>query len=190
MIHPVLSAAADGDLPAWAEASPRRRAHMARVADLMGTWSNAFVATPADTVRWRAAGMLHDALRDADPLSLEPLVAPDLGRLPGPLLHGPAAAARLRADGVSDEPLLFAVAWHTTGHPDLDTMGRALYMADYLDPGRHTAPADAEARRAGVPTDLTGTLEAVVGARIGHALDGRQPLLDPTVRFWNSLVHA
>jgi len=190
VIHPILSAAAGGALPRWAVASPGRRAHMARVADLMDTWSRALDGTPDGTARWRAAGMLHDALRDADPASLAPLVGPELASLPRPLLHGPAAAARLRADGVHDEPLILAVAWHSTGHPDLDTMGRALYLADYLDPGRSTLPADAHARRAAVPTDLGGTLQVLVGQRIGHSLEARHPLLDPTVRFWNSLVHA
>ncbi len=190
MIHPILLAAADGELPSWAKATPFRRQHMARVADLMGAWSTAFELGPADTIRWRAAGMLHDALRDADPTTLAGFLAAEAGDLPAPLHHGPAAASRLRADGVRDEPLLLAVGWHSTGHPDLDGLGRALYLADYLEPGRRHDPAVAAVRRSEVPADMHGSLQATVAERIGYVLDARHPLLDPAVRFWNSLVHA
>ena len=38
-----------------------------------------------------------------------------LANLPARVLHGPAAAVRLRAEGVDDEPFLLAVAFHTIG---------------------------------------------------------------------------
>lgn len=187
-LHPLVAAAAAGRLPDWAEASPDRREHVARVAELMERWAGRAGLGERDRARWRAAGILHDALRDADFDRLRPLVAPELRDSPGKMLHGPAVAARLRQEGVEDEPLLLAVAWHTLGHPDFDTLGRALYLADYTEPGRDYESADLASKRARVPDAMRDVLREVARDRIGHSLGQGRPLLDPTVGFWNALV--
>jgi HD superfamily phosphohydrolase YqeK len=155
----------------------------------MRRWASELGLGRADIVRWQAAGMLHDALRDADPPALRPLVGPELRDAPGDLLHGPAAAARLREDGVRDESVLRAIAWHTLGHPQLDRLGHALYLADYLEPGRAHAPGRAAAWRERVPAELPAVLRELAAERIGYALRKGRPLLEPTVAFWNGLAH-
>lgn len=189
MIHPVILAAAEGTLPDWAEAGPERRAHMERVGSLMSTWSTAMGKDEAGRTRFVAAAHLHDSLRDADPEALRPLLDPWMEGIPAKLVHGPAAAARLRGEGVEDEALLRAVAWHTLGHPELDDLGRCLYLADYLEPGRdyHTAELARLADR--VPGDVNGALRQVAAARIGHSLEKGRPLLAETVDFWNGLLN-
>lgn len=187
-MHPVLEAAAGGELPRWAEASPDRREHMGRVSDLMATWAGRLDLPDADVLRWRAAGMLHDALRDADFETLRPLVGPDLKDSPGKMLHGPAAAARLRRDGVEDEALLLAVSWHTLGHPDFDRLGRALYLADYTEPGRDYESEHLASLRARVPAEMAAVLREVATARIQRSLERGRPLLDPTIGFWNAII--
>ena len=102
--------------------------------------------------------------------------------------HGPAAAERLEAAGVEDGPLLTAVRWHTTGHPDFDRLGRALYVADFTEPGRGHATDRLAALRRRVPTELDTVLREVVAERIGRTLAGRHPLREPTVAFWNAIV--
>ncbi len=53
------------------------------------------------------------------------------------LLHGPVGAEILRReDGLRDEPIYQAVYWHTTAHPDLDTLGKVVFLADKLDPAK------------------------------------------------------
>ena len=37
---------------------------------------------------------------------------------------------------VHDPDVLTAVAYHPTGHPELNPIGWAVYLADYLEPGR------------------------------------------------------
>ncbi len=138
-LHPVVGRAARGELPAWAVVSKERRQHMERVADLLGSWAEELGLAEAEGRRWRAVGYLHDALRDAPTRELRAGVPPKLADLPGRILHGPAAAERLRVEGVADGELLLAVAYHTLGHPALGTLGRALYAADFLEPGRDLA---------------------------------------------------
>ncbi|MFL5608919.1 MAG: hypothetical protein ACJ8AD_20855, partial [Gemmatimonadaceae bacterium] len=81
-------------LPSWARVSEKRRAHIARVTELLDEWARA-LRLPADEARaWHDAGCLHDALRDAPEHQLRAL-AGDPSGYTTEMLHGPAAAARL-----------------------------------------------------------------------------------------------
>jgi HD superfamily phosphohydrolase YqeK len=187
-LHPLVLEAANGRLPDWAEAGPERRDHIARVAELLDAWAVQAGLPEEDRRRWRAAGYLHDALRDAAPESLRPLVSGDLAALPGSLLHGPAVAARLRREGVEDEELLGALAFHTLGDPGLGPIGRALYAADFLEPGR-TYPVEGRERLcARAATELDAVTREVARLRIAHLLRKGLPLHARTVAFWNALV--
>lgn len=187
-MHPIITAAADGELPDWARAGEKRRAHIARVAELMGEWADELGLGSHERGRWRAAGLLHDALRDADPELLLMGVPEDMRALPAKLLHGPAAAERLRRDGVDDDLFVRAIAYHTLGHPAFDRMGRALYLADYLEPGRQDMPAGTDALRARCPAEMDDVIRDVAARRVGRLLDMKKPLRAETVAFWNGVV--
>ncbi len=109
---------------------------MARVAELLESWARARGEGPEDVARWTAAGNLHDALREENPERLKSRVEPRFLDLPGKALHGPGVAMRLQEEGVADEELLHAIAYHTMGSPGFGTLGLALYAADFLEPGR------------------------------------------------------
>jgi HD superfamily phosphohydrolase YqeK len=181
----LLEAAAAGRLPDWARVSDRRRAHMERVADLLGTWAAALGLTAAEQTRWKAAGFLHDALRETPPEDLRSQVPEPLRGLAGKLLHGPAAATRLRAEGVHDEAFLRAVAYHTLGHPELDDLGRALFIADYIEPGRRHDPTHLAALRARMPDARADVLVDVLRNRLTRLLRETRPMRPETVAFWN-----
>jgi 2-amino-4-hydroxy-6-hydroxymethyldihydropteridine diphosphokinase len=136
-------------------------------------------------MRWRAAGYLHDALREAPHDELRMLVPDPLKGLAGKLLHGPAAAERLRADGVEDEDFLRAIACHTIGHPELDDLGRALFIADYIEPGRRYDPDGLAVLRARMPAARDAVLLDVLRARLGRLLRDGRPMRPETVAFWN-----
>ncbi len=167
-LSPLVRDAAEGRLPDWTRAKPTRREHMARVAALMREWATELGLGDDEVARWAAAGYLHDALRDADPDELRPVVPAKFRELPGKLLHGPAAAERL--DGDADDELLDAVRCHTLGCPRFRTLGRALYLADFLEPGRTFAPEWTEQLRRRMPRDIDAVLREVVEARIGHVM--------------------
>jgi HD superfamily phosphohydrolase YqeK len=183
-----LHEAAAGRLPAWAEAGEARVAHMARVAALLEEWARALRLDDRERARWRAAAWLHDALRDAAPETLRALLPDEASDLPELLLHGPAVARRLEAEGVDDAPLLRAVAYHTLGHPEFDRLGRALYLADFLDPGRDFLTHERAELRARMPHDADRVLVHVVRLRIRHLLDRDCAIRPETCAFWNTLV--
>jgi HD superfamily phosphohydrolase YqeK len=180
--------AAAGTLPPWAVAGEERRAHIRRVASLMETWAERLALPEQERERWRAAAWLHDALRDAPAEELRAEVEPPFRELPDPLLHGPAAAKRLEAEGVDDAALLNAIRYHTLGHPDLDRLGRMLYLADFLEPGRTFSMDRHEALRRRMPDDAPAVLIEVVRDRIEHLLRRGSPVRPETMGFWNSLV--
>ena len=186
--HVLLSAAAAGELPPWAVATPQRRAHMARVAELLGTWAEALCLDEGERARWRATGLLHDALRDERPETLRGRVPASLRDLPGPLLHGPAAAERLRVEGVLDGELLRAVAFHTVGDAAFGRLGRALYAADFLEPGRSFLPEWRAQLRARMPQGLDEIIFEIAGARIANLVERRTTIVPRTIDFWNALV--
>jgi len=188
ILHDIVFEAAEGRLPEWAVASDARRAHMGRVAGLMRDWSEALGLDDDDRVRWRAVGHLHDVLRDEESAVLRERTPPDLRDLPGPLLHGPAAAERLRVAGVRDGELLSVVAFHTVGDPSFGRFGRALYAADFLEPGRTFLAEWRAALRARVPAELDDVIFEIVGARIKSLVERGTAVLPRTIRFWNTLV--
>ncbi len=186
--HPIVRAAGEsGRLPDWARIDRRRLEHSERVVGLLDAWSAALDLLETDRVRWRAAGYLHDALKSADPLELRRSL-PSEESWPDSLLHGPACAALLRESGVEDEALLGAIAHHSTGHPDFDSLGQFLYLADYLEPGRKHDSDLRSALRARLPHERHSVIQDVAERRIAYLLEKRLPILSTTIEFWNGLV--
>lgn len=170
-------------LPAWAQVSERRRAHIDRVTALLDRWSDQLHLSVSDRQLWHDAGRYHDALRDAPLETLrEQLRHPPL---PDSVLHGPAAAARLAEEGEAREELLEAIRWHTLGNPQWGTAGRALFMADYLEPGRPFAQADRAFLASHVPLDFDGVFRQVVRMRIEWTLREGKKLFAETAALWN-----
>src|SRR5262249_5267206 len=126
------------------------------------------------------------ALRDLPASELEALVS---GQWPSPvLLHGPAAAVVAERNGEIDQGVLAAVKYHTVGFAGWDEVGRMLYLADYLEPGRRTHSDRQRAMAARGPGDPQGVLREVAGERVGWTVAFGRPLLAETVDFWNSLI--
>jgi len=175
-------------LPGWAIVTPPRREHIERVAELAARWGLEMGVPDSERHRWLRAVWLHDALRDAPDEELLRW-APST---PGPpeLRHGPASAARAKAEGETDRGVLDAVRYHSVGLAEWDMVGRVLYCADYLEPGRkHEREwrADLAGR---FPSEPALVLRQVARGRVGHMVSSGRALLEPTVRFWNSLVAA
>jgi HD superfamily phosphohydrolase YqeK len=188
VLHPLVARAAEGELPPWTLAGRARRAHIRRVMGLLEVWARELGLGDEERTRWLAAGALHDVLRDAGPEELRRWAPREFRSLPEPFLHGPAAGARLREEGLEDEGLLRAVTFHTLGHPGLDAAGRALYAADFLEPGRPHDPAGRRELARRFPADPRGVVAEVVRTRIGLVLAAGRPVRFETVDFWNSLV--
>lgn len=189
-LHPVVKAASKGTLPGWARMSRKRREHAARVARLLEEWARRGGLPKAERRRWTAAGWLHDALKGEKISRLRKLVPAELRDLPKPVLHGPAVAERLRQEDVDDESLLLAVAWHSLGHPGLDVLGRVLYAADFLEPGRNLRNEWRAGLRERMPDDEREVVREILKNRIEHLLRRDRAVRPETMAFWNSLTEG
>jgi 2-amino-4-hydroxy-6-hydroxymethyldihydropteridine diphosphokinase len=180
-----MSGAASIDLPGWARVSDRRRGHIARVTALLDEWARALRLDAEEARAWHDVGLWHDALRDDGEESLRARAGDH--DAPVNVLHGPAAAAELAARGETRASVIAAVQWHTLGHPGWDRCGKALYMADYLEPGRPFAPADRAFFASLVPHDFDGVFRQVVRQRIEWSLREGKGLFQETVALWNEV---
>ena len=172
-------------LPAWSCVSDRRRGHIERVTALLMAWADSLGADGETRRAWRDAGLWHDALRDADAQTLRDLV-PDLP-YPDELLHGPAAAVMLERAGERRPEVLDAVRWHTVGSAAWGRTGRALFMADFLEPGRKFSRADRAFLADRVPADFDAVLRQVTRQRLEWALREGHALYQETVALWNAV---
>lgn len=141
---------------------------------------------PTQAARWHRAALLHDALRDAGAAELSRYTPQ--GDWPAALWHGPAAAAAAERHGESDRGVLDAVRYHSVGFADWDDVGRALYLADYLEPGREFDRTGRAALAARVPGEFALVLTEVAAQRVAGLLDAHQPVRKETFDFWNRLA--
>jgi 2-amino-4-hydroxy-6-hydroxymethyldihydropteridine diphosphokinase len=172
-------------LPDWAQVSDKRRAHIARVTALLAEWAPRVARSDDEAVAMRDAGLLHDALRDAPDALLRELSGDPTS--PVELLHGPAAATLLERAGERRHELLEAIRWHTLGSASWGRVGRALYMADFLEPGRKFAATDRAFLAAHVPTDFDGVFRQVVRMRLEWSLREGKELFPQAAALWNAV---
>lgn len=173
-------------LPPWAHVSSHRREHIAQVASLLDEWATRLAVSEGERHRWLRAAYLHDALKDAPGDELAELAGPEWPQRK--LRHGPAAARKAEVAGETDGGVLDAVRYHSVGFAPWDQVGRMLYLADYLEPGRPFSGPEHADWMARVPTEPDVVLREVTGVRMARSLSGEQSLLPQTVAFWNSLV--
>lgn len=173
-------------LPEWARVTERRLEHIVRVTELLDDWATALRLSPDDARAWHDAGRYHDALRDAPESELRRL-AGDPPEYTLEMLHGPAAAARLAADGETRRELLDAIRYHTVGSAQWGRLGRALYMADYLEPGRKFSRADRAYLASQVPHDFEATFRQVLRNRLEWSLREGMRLFPEAVALWNTV---
>jgi HD superfamily phosphohydrolase YqeK len=173
-------------LPSWARVSERRLAHITRVTALLDHWAIELDLSPDEARDWHDVGRWHDALRDADEAELRQW-AGDVS-LPLTVLHGPAAARRLESEGETRREVLEAIRWHTLGNPEWGRTGRALYMADFLEPGRPFSRAEREFLARTLPSDFDGVFRQVLHLRLEWTLREGKPVFPETAALWNQLL--
>lgn len=181
----MIVSAQDITLPSWAQVGEKRRKHIARVVALLDEWAEAMRLSSDERDAWRAAGIHHDALRDAPEDQLRHLAGDATREVE--ILHGPAVATLLAAAGGFSPGVLSAIRYHTVGSPEWDRTGRALFMADFLEPGRNFARRDRAFLAAQVPTDFDGVFRQVLRARLEHSLREGFSLFPETVDLWNAV---
>ena len=94
------------------------------------------------------AGLLHDCAKCISLCEEYQIALTDTELKNHALIHPKLGAYIARENyGIQDMELLHAIAAHTTGHPDMTTLEKIIFIADYIEPGRDTAPHLTELRK-------------------------------------------
>jgi predicted HD superfamily hydrolase involved in NAD metabolism len=134
------------------------------------------------------AGLLHDCAKcipneEKIRLCNENHILISQAELENPtLLHAKAGA--VIAEGkykVNDPEILHAIKVHTTGEPDMNLLDKIIFVADYIEPKRNSAPHLEEVRKLAF-TDLNACVAEILYDTL-HYLKGRKGAIDPTTQL-------
>ncbi len=122
--------------------SPKRFRHTVAVEEMVARLCALFC--PEETMRMRAAALLHDVTKELDDNAQETLCrkygisVTEADRLSPKTYHARTAAAMIPSEFPNwNDPLIIqAVRWHTTGHAGMTLTEKLLYLADYIDDSR------------------------------------------------------
>lgn len=116
--------------------NPRRLFHSECVSECAGVLAEKYGAS---VEKARLAGLLHDVMKNApanEQLALMPDITP-LELLNTKVWHQISGEAFLRQnDIVTDEEILGAVRWHTTGKAGMTLLEKIIYVADFISADR------------------------------------------------------
>lgn len=130
-----------------------------------------------------AAQVIQLAREDAVPLREEEVQSPVL-------LHGRAAAVLLQSSwGEKRESVLNAVRWHTQGHPDMGDLGKVLYIADYIEPGRSHITEEFRADILGLES-LEEMLKEILEAQFSHLRERQVTISAYALQLYNALEES
>ena len=107
-----------------------------------------------DVMKAGYAGVLHDCakyLSDKEMLLAcrkRQIFCSEIEKKQPSLLHAKLGAAFAKeVYGITDEEILSAIRWHTTGKPGMTDLEKIVFIADYIEPGRKMLPRMEEIRK-------------------------------------------
>ncbi|MBI0576419.1 bis(5'-nucleosyl)-tetraphosphatase (symmetrical) YqeK [Neobacillus cucumis] len=103
------------------------------------------------------------------------------------LWHAPAGAYLVEKEaGITDTEVLTAIRYHTSGRIGMSLLEKVIYLADYIEPGRHF-PGVEEVREM-AKENLDKALIKSIQNTISFLLKKNQPIYPETFQTYNDLV--
>lgn len=164
---------------------PKRYEHTLGVAY---TAASLAMVHEADVEKALIAGMLHDcakcmpfhkqiAVCEKHNVSLSEVERAENS----PLLHAKAGSTLARTEyGITDEDILHAISYHTTGRPAMSTLEKIIYIADYIEPGRKMLPNLSLVRKMAYQ-NLDDTMRQILNDTLEH-LKEKGGSIDPMTK--------
>ncbi|MCR4896899.1 MAG: bis(5'-nucleosyl)-tetraphosphatase (symmetrical) YqeK [Lachnospiraceae bacterium] len=151
----------------------------------------------ADVLSAQTAGLLHDCakcLSDEKKISIcekNNITISDVERANPGLLHAKVGGFLAMSEyGIEDSSVINAIINHTTGRPGMDLLEKIIFTADYIEPGRRTAPHLGEIRYVAF-TDLDQALLWILEDTLNYLSDGSQeidPMTEQTYRYYSARI--
>jgi nicotinate-nucleotide adenylyltransferase len=169
--------------------APPRYEHSVRVAVMSRDLCARFGLVPETGY---FAGIAHDICKAGKEKWLLSLAAQDdipiseIEERKPSLLHGRAAAVVLRTEfGITDSSILAAVRNHTFGAPDIDDLGKIVFVSDKIEPGR--TGLDPEFRANVLASDLDDMTRLVLEDNIRYLKSKDKEVSGVTLEMLESL---
>lgn len=105
------------------------------------------------------------------------------------LWHAPVGAYLVRIEaGISDEEILQAIRYHTTGNKDMNTLDKIIFVADYIEPGRKFQGVE-EVRHVANESLEQAVIMALKNT-IKFLLDKNEAVYPDTLETYNTLIRC
>jgi predicted HD superfamily hydrolase involved in NAD metabolism len=138
------------------------------------------------------AAIFHDYAKYRDKQEMKSIIeqqqlGDDLLHFNKELWHAPVGAYLVEKEvGITDPEILDAIRFHTSGRPNMTKLEKIIYLADYIEPGRHFPGVDEVREFARL--DLDKALIQAVQNTITFLLKKNQPIFPLTVLTYNNLI--
>ncbi|RDI44037.1 bis(5'-nucleosyl)-tetraphosphatase (symmetrical) YqeK [Falsibacillus pallidus] len=104
------------------------------------------------------------------------------------LWHAPVGAYLVKSEaGIDDAEILDAIRYHTSGRKNMTLLEKVVYLADYIEPGRHFQGVE-EVREL-AKSDLNGALIQSIKNTITFLMKRNQAVFPDTVDTYNDLIN-
>lgn len=109
------------------------------------------------------------------------------------LLHAKLGAFYAKNEyHISDESIIDAITYHTTGKPEMTTLEKIIYIADYIEPSRKIIPGLSQIRKVAYD-DLNQATYLILGHTINYIQKDCQKEMDPmseqAFEYYKNLNH-
>ncbi|HEU5139050.1 MAG TPA: bis(5'-nucleosyl)-tetraphosphatase (symmetrical) YqeK [Bacillales bacterium] len=139
------------------------------------------------------AGILHDYAKFRPAEEMKELIEQD-SQLPDDLLtynlelwHAPVGAVMIEKEtGLSDWEILQAIRSHTTGRAGMSSLEKVIFLADYIEPGRHF-PGVQEVRDI-AEKNLDAAVIQALRNTVGFLMGKGEKVYPDTIAAYNSLI--
>lgn len=172
---------------------PKRYLHTLGVMETAAALGFCHLDGQADIRRAELAGLLHDCAKyfTGDEMiglcGKYDIELTETERANTALIHGKLGAFYARERyGVNDEEILSAIRYHTTGRPDMTTLEKIIYVADYIEPGRqmHSLPYGLPEIRRECFRDLDKGLFMILSNVINYLQDSKNEIDEMSIRTY------
>ncbi|WP_071395837.1 bis(5'-nucleosyl)-tetraphosphatase (symmetrical) YqeK [Bacillus tuaregi] len=139
------------------------------------------------------AAIFHDYAKFRDKDEMKSIIAAqkmdsELLNYNSELWHAPVGAYLAEKEaGITDTEVLDAIRYHTSGRPNMTKLEKIIYLADYIEPGRHF-PGVEEVREI-AEKDLNQALLQALRNTIMFLLKKNQRIFPLTFLTYNDLIN-
>ena len=75
--------------------------------------------------------------------------------------------------GITDDTILSAIRWHTTGKPGMSNLEKIIYIADYIEPNRRPLPQMEQIRKMAF-ADLNKTIYMILSSTLSYLEESKE----------------